>query len=50
MNDLRVFMYEGRLVTDSRDVAVMVERRHADLIRDIEGYREVMDQNAKIAF
>ncbi|MBE1554762.1 Rha family transcriptional regulator [Sporosarcina limicola] len=48
MNELKVFMFNGRLVTDSREVAEMVEKRHSDLIRDIESYKEVMDQNAKL--
>lgn len=47
MNDLKVITINGQLVTDSRDVAEMVERRHADLIRAIDGYCEILE-NAKL--
>lgn len=48
MNQLNVFENKGQLVIDSREVAEMVERRHSDLIRDIEGYKGIIDQNAKL--
>lgn len=36
-------------VLDSREVADMVGKRHANLIRDIENYIEVMGQNSKLS-
>lgn len=33
---------------DSREIAEMTGKRHADLIRDVERYTEVMDQNADL--
>lgn len=38
MNNLTVFEQNGQLLTDSREVAMMVQRRHDHLIRDIKGY------------
>lgn len=40
---------EFQLVLDSREVAEMVGKRHANLIRDIENYIEVMGQNSKLS-
>ena len=36
-------------VLDSREVAEMVGKRHANLIRDIENYIEVMGKNSKLS-
>lgn len=38
MNDLTVFEQNGQLLTDSREVALMVEKDHAKLLRDIRSY------------
>lgn len=43
MNQLKVISLNGQLVTDSRDVAKMIGKRHADLLRDIEGYRQILE-------
>lgn len=48
MNQLTVVSHEGKLFTDSRDVAEMAEKRHSDLIRDIESYKSIIDQNADL--
>lgn len=48
MNQLKVISHNGQLVTESREVAKMTDKRHADLIRDIENYKAVLDQNAKL--
>ncbi len=48
MNQLKVISHNGQLVTESREVAKMTDKRHADLIRDIENYKSVLDQNAKL--
>ena len=38
MSDLTVFEQNGRLLTDSREVALMVEKPHNDLMKAIRGY------------
>lgn len=35
---LKVFYKDGNIVTDSRDVAEMVSKRHSDLLESIRGY------------
>jgi Rha family phage regulatory protein len=49
MNDLTVFNRGGQLYTDSRDVAKMVGKDHAHLMRDIKKYVGVLTQS-KIGF
>jgi len=46
MNQLKVINQDGRLLVDSREVAEMTDKRHSDLLRDIEVYKKVLDQNA----
>lgn len=48
MNQLQVFEQDGELYTDSREVAVMTEKRHSDLLRDIENYKSAILQNANL--
>lgn len=43
VKELKVMNHEGQLVTDSRDVADMVGKRHDHLIRDIKGYFEILE-------
>lgn len=46
-----VIRYVGEFkqqVIDSRDVAKMVGKTHAHLMRDIDSYKEVLDQNPKL--
>lgn len=43
MNELKVFEKNGQLLTDSRNVAKMIGKRHDHLIRDISGYLKVMN-------
>lgn len=38
MNELTVFEENGKLFTDSREVANMIESRHGDLLEKISGY------------
>lgn len=38
----------NRLTIDSREVARMVEKRHADLLRDLEMYSGYLSQNPKL--
>ncbi|OKP81596.1 hypothetical protein A3842_10975 [Paenibacillus sp. P3E] len=48
MDQLEIFNQDGKLVADSRQIADMTEKRHADLIRDIEVYKSIIDQNANL--
>lgn len=48
MNNLTVFNRDGQLYTDSREVAKMIGKDHAHLMRDIKGYLEVMSKNPKL--
>lgn len=48
MNELQVINFNGQYVVDSREVAEMVGKRHADLLRDIETYTNYLSQNAKL--
>lgn len=45
--DLKVININGQLLTDSRDVADMVDKRHSDLLRSIDGYVDIL-LNAKL--
>lgn len=45
---LNVININGKYLVDSREVAEMTGKRHADLIRDIDGYKSVLDQNADL--
>jgi len=42
--NLQVIEHNGVLVTDSRDIAEMIEKRHDHLLRDIKGYIEVIEK------
>ena len=50
MGNLVIEMNNGHPVLDSREVAEMVGKRHANLIRDIEHYIEIMGKNSKLSF
>lgn len=45
MNRLEIISYNGKFVTDSRSVAEMIERNHADLLRDIRKYMEFLGKS-----
>lgn len=47
MNQLNVVNQNGQLLVDSREVAEMIEKRHSDLLRSIEGYIQILE-NAKM--
>ncbi|ENH96686.1 phage regulatory protein [Gracilibacillus halophilus YIM-C55.5] len=42
MSDLTIVSHNGQLVTDSREVAKMVEKRHTELLRTIKGYEIIL--------
>ncbi|WP_433912319.1 Rha family transcriptional regulator [Staphylococcus sp. LKG3-3] len=46
--NLEVFEQDGVVYTDSREVANMVDRRHTDLLRDIDVYISHLGQNANL--
>lgn len=43
MSQLKVVSFNGQLVTDSRDVAEMVGKRHDHLFADIKKYADILD-------
>ena len=45
MFDLTVIEKEGQLVTDSREVAEMIGKNHADLLRDIRTYKGYLSKS-----
>ncbi len=50
MNELQIISYNGMRVVDSREVAEMVGKRHSDLLRDIRGYAEIIENSAERNF
>jgi len=46
MDNLKVVSINGQLVTESREVAVMIGKNHADLLRDIRGYMETLGKSS----
>ncbi len=50
MNNLNVFNHNGAEVIDSREVAEMIGKNHKDLLRDIRGYVEIMDNSNRRNF
>ena len=49
MNDLVISEIANECVLDSRKVAEMVGKRHANLIRDIDNYVKVISENSKLS-
>lgn len=45
MKQLQVVNANGQLLVDSREVAEMVGKQHAHLLRDIKGYIEILNQS-----
>lgn len=45
MNNLTVFEQNGQLLTDSREVAMMVGKDHAKLLRDIREYCKHLNES-----
>lgn len=45
MNELKVFEQNGQLLTNSRDVAQMVEKDHPKLLRDIRTYCNYLNES-----
>lgn len=50
MNNLSIIQREGQFYADSREVAEMVEKRHDHLLRDINGYVDVLSKSTAPRF
>ena len=50
MNELKVFEHDHIDVVDSRQVAEMVEKSHAHLMRDIAGYAKILAESTESKF
>ena len=48
MKELTIKNYDGVNVTDSREVAEMIGKRHQHLLRDIQGYIKVIEDSPKL--
>lgn len=44
---LSIVNQNGKLVVDSREVARMLDKRHGNLVRDIQGYVEILKKNSE---
>lgn len=47
MTELQVFNFNQVDVVNSREVALLIEKRHNDLLRDIRGYIEIMEKSGE---
>jgi len=45
MNNLSIINSNGQFTVDSREVAEMIDKDHAHLLRDIKGYAETLDNS-----
>lgn len=45
MNNLTIINQNGKLVTDSREVAKMIGKGHKNLLRDIKGYMGILESS-----
>jgi Rha family phage regulatory protein len=48
MTNLSIINQNGQLYADSREVAEMIDKNHAHLLRDIKGYIEIIDPNPNL--
>lgn len=48
MNELQLINENGKIYVDSRQVAKMIGKRHDNLIRDIDGYVNILGQTSKL--
>lgn len=48
MNILKAHDFKGKKVIDSREVAEMVDKQHKNLLADIRGYIEIMENAAEL--
>ena len=45
MNNLTIIKLNGQLLVDSREVAERVNKNHADLLRSIKGYKDILTES-----
>ncbi|WP_244310785.1 phage regulatory protein/antirepressor Ant [Paenibacillus ottowii] len=53
MNELTIILKNNQLLVDSREVAVMTEKEHSNLMRDIRGYVDILEKsklNSRVFF
>ncbi|MEK5425334.1 phage antirepressor KilAC domain-containing protein [Cytobacillus sp. FSL R7-0680] len=48
MKNLQIINQNGQLLVDSREVADMTGKSHAHLMRDIQVYKKILDENPKL--
>lgn len=48
MKQLQILNQDGKLLVDSREVSQMTGKRHDHLIRDIDGYVSILNQNPNL--
>lgn len=49
MNNLTIIKLNGQLLVDSREVGEMVGKRHDNLVRDIKGYKDILEDSSKLS-
>lgn len=48
MNQLKIVSKDGKLLADSREIALMIDKRHGNLVRDIDSYVKVMSESTEL--
>lgn len=49
MKSLTIIKLNGQLLVDSREVGEMVGKRHDNLVRDIKGYKDILEDSSKLS-
>ncbi|OPG91297.1 Rha family transcriptional regulator [Chryseobacterium mucoviscidosis] len=49
MSQLNIVNNQGKLLADSRDIATMIGKRHDNIVRDIETYKDVLDETSDLS-
>ncbi|MCM4098642.1 phage antirepressor KilAC domain-containing protein [Clostridioides difficile] len=48
MNNLQVIIKNGKFLVESRDVAELIEKKHDNLLRDIRGYKNIIEDSSNL--
>lgn len=48
MNSLQVIIKNERILVESRDVAELIEKKHDNLLRDIRGYKKIIEDSSNL--
>lgn len=48
MNNLQVIIKNGKFLVESRDVAELIEKKHDNLLRDIRGYKKIIEDSSNL--